>query len=407
MSQAIYDTNSDGIVDLADQLAGTTTANQYYGTNSSNVKGFFALPTQLTATQIRDALSSLTAGDRLDASAIKNLPTTSGGSNILAIVEGSNTSITANTDTSLSFNTEITDPSAAWLLTNPDRFTASVDGYYHLIIRSIDPIGNTATTGSPHFAQTWFTKNTSTTKLNQTYQCLPDNSPISLDYSITLKLDAGDYLTAKCNLPIAGSLGANAIATFERLYSIPVISPSYQLSLDFETLAGLTPFGGASLSTDQFQSGAKSLLIDAAAASYAQVNSSSTLDIGIKNWLFETSFRISAFGTYANGYFLIFNKRSLSTIAFNISYYNNEISVTLDGSTSNFAFTPSLNTWYKIKLERTGALLKYYLNNTLTNTVNIGSTSVPLITDSLRIGGDSFNGSKSTVYYDDLSFSVF
>lgn len=45
MRKAVYDTNDDGVVDFAHQIDGTTSANQYYGTNSMNAKGFYNLPT--------------------------------------------------------------------------------------------------------------------------------------------------------------------------------------------------------------------------------------------------------------------------------------------------------------------------------------------------------------------------
>lgn len=44
MLKTVYDTNDDGTVDSADAIAGSPTANHYYGTNSSATKGFFPLP---------------------------------------------------------------------------------------------------------------------------------------------------------------------------------------------------------------------------------------------------------------------------------------------------------------------------------------------------------------------------
>jgi hypothetical protein len=47
MLKSTYDTNDDGKVnsaDSSDTVAGTTTANQYYGTDGSNTKGFYDLP---------------------------------------------------------------------------------------------------------------------------------------------------------------------------------------------------------------------------------------------------------------------------------------------------------------------------------------------------------------------------
>jgi hypothetical protein len=44
MTKAIYDTNDNGIVDLAENINGSTLASYYYGTNASNVKGFYSLP---------------------------------------------------------------------------------------------------------------------------------------------------------------------------------------------------------------------------------------------------------------------------------------------------------------------------------------------------------------------------
>lgn len=36
-----YDSNNDGIINVADNIAGNPTVNQYYGTNASAVKGFY------------------------------------------------------------------------------------------------------------------------------------------------------------------------------------------------------------------------------------------------------------------------------------------------------------------------------------------------------------------------------
>jgi hypothetical protein len=47
MEKAVYDTNNNNKVDvaeLADNLSGNPTANQYYGTDNSSVKGFYDLP---------------------------------------------------------------------------------------------------------------------------------------------------------------------------------------------------------------------------------------------------------------------------------------------------------------------------------------------------------------------------
>lgn len=48
MLKSIYDTNNDGIVDLAKDISGTPTTNQYYGTNATGTKGFYNLPTSTT-----------------------------------------------------------------------------------------------------------------------------------------------------------------------------------------------------------------------------------------------------------------------------------------------------------------------------------------------------------------------
>ena len=44
MLKSIYDTDANGIVDSAEEVSGSTSASQYYGTNASNVKGFYNLP---------------------------------------------------------------------------------------------------------------------------------------------------------------------------------------------------------------------------------------------------------------------------------------------------------------------------------------------------------------------------
>lgn len=50
MLKTIYDTNNNGIVDqaevanIASSIAGSPSANQYYGTNATGTKGFYNLP---------------------------------------------------------------------------------------------------------------------------------------------------------------------------------------------------------------------------------------------------------------------------------------------------------------------------------------------------------------------------
>lgn len=44
MNKSIYDTNNSGIVDSAESISGSPSLNQYYGTNSSGIKGFYNLP---------------------------------------------------------------------------------------------------------------------------------------------------------------------------------------------------------------------------------------------------------------------------------------------------------------------------------------------------------------------------
>jgi hypothetical protein len=45
MLKSIYDTDNDGVVDLAESISGSPTSSQYYGTNSTGTKGFYNLPT--------------------------------------------------------------------------------------------------------------------------------------------------------------------------------------------------------------------------------------------------------------------------------------------------------------------------------------------------------------------------
>jgi len=44
MLKSVYDTDNNGIVDEAEAISGSTSANQYYGTNANNIKGFYNLP---------------------------------------------------------------------------------------------------------------------------------------------------------------------------------------------------------------------------------------------------------------------------------------------------------------------------------------------------------------------------
>jgi hypothetical protein len=44
MFKSTYDTDDNGIVDAAESIDGTTTANQYYGTDAGNTKGFYDFP---------------------------------------------------------------------------------------------------------------------------------------------------------------------------------------------------------------------------------------------------------------------------------------------------------------------------------------------------------------------------
>jgi hypothetical protein len=133
------------------------------------------------------------------------------------IISTTGQAITANTDTALSFDTEVIDFNDVWSISQPTRFTAFKDGYYLLKISSILSLGTTAASGSPHYIQAWFQLNTSSTKLNLQYNALPNSTSIVLDFEIRVKMLTGDYLQAFCNIPITGSLPADTIALMELL----------------------------------------------------------------------------------------------------------------------------------------------------------------------------------------------
>ena len=48
MTKAVYDTDDNGIVDSSEEVAGATNALDYYGTDDTNTKGFYSLPTAVS-----------------------------------------------------------------------------------------------------------------------------------------------------------------------------------------------------------------------------------------------------------------------------------------------------------------------------------------------------------------------
>lgn len=65
MLKSTYDTDNDGVVDAAEAIAGSPTASQYYGTNSSGTKGFYTLPTAGTLT-VKDSSTTVTSATTID-----------------------------------------------------------------------------------------------------------------------------------------------------------------------------------------------------------------------------------------------------------------------------------------------------------------------------------------------------
>lgn len=101
MSKNVYDPDDDGVVvaaEVATEIAGTPGNNQYYGTNSSGVKGFHDLP--------------LVAG--LGAYVVNTNPQ----------------NLVANQLTTVNFNSAITNTGGFWSPQNPTRLTIPITGLY-------------------------------------------------------------------------------------------------------------------------------------------------------------------------------------------------------------------------------------------------------------------------------------
>jgi hypothetical protein len=89
MTMAIYDTNNNGIVDSAESISGSTSASYYYGTNASNVKGFHALP---LGGDMLQSIYDTTNNGKVDIAELADLATNIAGSPSITQYYGTNSS---------------------------------------------------------------------------------------------------------------------------------------------------------------------------------------------------------------------------------------------------------------------------------------------------------------------------